>query len=801
MMTRFSSFMFAQSTVPGSVSSSVKTQALETSIDQSWPLAWWILPLVAITLISTVVLIYLRESPRASFFWRMLFATLRASVITIVVLMLLGWTWQQHRTDLPDLVIAIDDSESMSLADHYGNALQPQLRKRLDALSLNDSTRVNLAKMLLLENNHGLVDELSRRYSLKYYVIGRSARPRDVQPDTLETSIRAISARDSSTRLGKTLRDIIDQQRGRPTAGIIVLSDGVTTEGRPLSEAASYASRKGIPLFLVGLGSDQPARDLRISDLVAESTAFVGDLVNFDFQLASESVQGRAIVRLFVAGNPRPVAEQTVNLASPTQSIRLSHRIETEGTFDYTIEVVPQEGEVNRTNNRLTHRVVATEESIRVLLVQAYPNYEFRFLKSTFERELNREKTERSARSFRSVLQEADLEYADTDLSAQRVFPISREELFEYDVIILGDVNPALLSPATLEHIEEFVTERGGSIVMMAGPRYMPMAYQDTPIENLLPMNIASVELPPENVPIRTGQRPQLTPLGTSTSFLQLTDSSTANRTVWSRDLADLRWVARIRELKPGVRTLATFPSDSQYRDSSPLFTLSFVGAGKVVFHATDETHRWRYRHGDRYFARYWIQLVRYLARSSLLGGDRKVELTSDREEYRRGDVVKLRARYFDDRDAPAADDGVTIQLEREGSQRRTITLRRDNASRGLFEATVPQLAEGKYQWTIATPEPAGKPLVKSFEIVSPPGELASVRMDAAAMREAAELSQGKFYTLANVAELTRDLPPGRQVRIESLPPQPLWNLPIVAISIIALLTAEWLLRKRCGLV
>jgi len=44
------------------------------------------------------------------------------------------------------------------------------------------------------------------------------------------------------------------------------------------------------------------------------------------------------------------------------------------------------------------------------------------------------------------------------------------------------------------------------------------------------------------------------------------------------------------------------------------------------------------------------------------------------------------------------------------------------------------------------------------------------------------------------------ELPKGRQVRIESLPPEPLWNSSFLVLLVIGLLTAEWLLRKRWGL-
>src|SRR6202044_1170983 len=99
--------------------------------------------------------------------------------------------------------------------------------------------------------------------------------------------------------------------------------------------------------------------------------------------------------------------------------------------------------------------------------------------------------------------------------------------------------------------------------------------------------------------------------------------------------------------LKPAARVLAEHPTLTG-ADGRKLavFSLQFVGAGKVLFHATDETWRWRYRVGDVFFARYWVQTLRYLSRSKLLGKDRSAELAADRREYRRGESVRLWVRF-----------------------------------------------------------------------------------------------------------------------------------------------------------
>jgi len=92
-----------------------------------------------------------------------------------------------------------------------------------------------------------------------------------------------------------------------------------------------------------------------------------------------------------------------------------------------------------------------------------------------------------------------------------------------------------------------------------------------------------------------------------------------------------------------------------------------YVGAGKVILHLTDESYRWsRHEDGRQYYTRYWIQMLRYLSRSKLLGKDRGAEMPFDQDTYRRGEPVRLAVRFFDERLAPVQDDGVTVIVERE---------------------------------------------------------------------------------------------------------------------------------------
>ncbi len=775
----------------------------------TWPA--WVTLLFFLVAMVLVIGVYFKDHNATKLLHRIILAGLRVATIGIAMWMLYGWLLRPFCTDLPDVVVIFDDSASMLEQDHYeGDALQRALLQRLEETELNTSTRFNLAKLLLLEKNGSLLRRLTEKYNVKVYRMAAGASAIGGSEESYETLIRQIAIdpenkEASRSQLGKGLRTVLESQRGRPTAGVVIFTDGITTEGRTIGEAAEYARRKAVPLFLIGLGSSSPPRDLRLSDVLVDDVVFAGDTVNFDFKVTGTGFVGEEVeVRLTQKGVLQPVAIQKVRLGDDgvPQSLRLSHQTEDEGEFEYTLQIIPRPGESTTENNRETKIVSVRNATIRVLLVQSYPNHEFDYLKALLGRQRHDDqKTGKKAFELTTILQEADPEYAELDETAQRVFPVQREELFAYDVVIFGDVNPIFLSQSARENLADFVTERGGGVVFIAGPQHMPVAWRGTGLEHLFPINLDTVTLPNADEVMTDGFRVTPTAVGLTSPQMQLGRTRAETVEIWSQ-LPPLFWLIDAFDLKPGVRVLAEHPGRSGPDGvKAPVVMLHYVGAGKVVFHCTDETWRWRRRVGDFYFARYWIQTIRFLSRSALLDKDRHAELITDREKYRRGDAVQLRVRFFDDRLAPAVDDGVVIMLEQLGGKRRRISLGRDVAQRGIFEGFVSDLPEGQYRAWLATPTMEGQPPSQQFTVIAPLGERARLEMDAADLEQAASKTRGKFYTIETAHRLIEDLPPGRQVRIKSLSPEPVWNSWKLASLFVILLTTEWLLRKKAGMI
>lgn len=732
---------------------------------------------------------------------------LRLGSVGLVWALWPGWTLQSYRTELPELIVVLDDSASMGLVDPLDPVEERAARAELAAAGLSEPTRLDLARALWLKRGGRWLQELGQRYRVRLFRAGKTLRPLDDEEGELRTwltALRELTAAEPASRLGDCLAELLQWQRGRATAAVVLLSDGIVTDGLSLEEAARLARSQGVPVYTIALGSDRPPRDLRLTDLVVDETVLVNDWIVFEAKLVAGGLPGAAVVQLRQRDEAQVLAEQRLTLRGEEQvvPVRLLYRAPAPGTFDYVLEVVPQEGEVDVENNRLTARVTVKEATLRVLLVQGYPSYEFRFLKQMLLRELDPDPAgPGKSPAVHTVLQEADLAYAETDRTALRTLPTRREELFQYDVILWGDVNPAQLSPRTLDYLVEFVTERGGGLVLLAGPRYLPRAYRGTPLERLLPApgeQMHLPELPPEGLP---PLRPALTPLGQASPWLQLTDDPEQHASLWRQELPPLYWFLRLETLRPGVRVLAAHPTQHNAQGQPlPLICLQFVGAGKVLFHATDETYRWRFRTGDAYFARYWLQAIRYLSRASLLGSPQRVELRSDRSRYLAGETVNLRLRFFDDRQAPPDEAESTLAIETPDGQRRLVRLQREGLERGWFAGSVSGLSEGTYRAWLLTPPLDGPPPQCTFQVVAPPGELARTRTDRAALQRLAEHTGGRAVVWTEAERVLARLPPGRQVRIEPLPPRPVWNHPVVGLLLVGLLTAEWLLRRRSGL-
>ncbi len=828
-------------------------------LEGQWPWPAWATLLAFAALLAIIFCVYLRESRRVSRGFRLMLAALRLCQIALVLAMAAQLQLLLQRTGLPFVVVIVDDTRSMNTVDRYDDA---SLRKSFEArvtTALSPSAKLsrwNLARALFTENGGAILNGLAEDHKLRFYFLSDFRKSRRDDVPGIVAELKSAEATGDSTRLGTAVRAAMDELRGTTPAAVVVASDGINTEGPGLLDAAAYVRHQGVPMFLVGIGSDHAARSLTLSDLEVEDTVFVNDLVQFRFRLTANGFQGKT-VGIVVKRNASVTggaekkneivarADVAVSADGRPQQVTIPYRPAQPGQFAFTIEIEPTTSNAGRGQNTeqeppqsagtgdpakgeaasasdesalisppLSRSLRVSDEKIRVLLVDGSPRYEYRLLQNMLGRD--------STIELHTLLQNADKEIGEDDkLKSLSAFPLLRghsvrpddplrpDDLAYYDVVIFGDVNPSLLSPAALENLADYVDrpEHGHALVLIAGPEFMPKAYANTPLARLMPFDPAAVRVPEPNKLLSDGFPTQPTKLGLADSAMQLEDSPENLQSRWKK-LPPLYWMAEVSDLKPAARVLAENPSRSGLDGKRlPLIILQYVGGGgRVLFHATDETYRWRRSVGDLYFARYWVQMLRFLARSKLADHSQSVKLTTDRRDYRLGDPVRIQAYFPDIRTAPLDDAGVTIALLQTGRETEKVRPSRDSravgsADRGRFAAVISNLPPGEYHAKMITPTLPPDVPAADFVIAPPETELTRVQMDAAAMQQAASMTNGKYYAFQDAARLPADLPGGRQVPVENLPSVPLWNRWPVLLLFLVLLITEWLLRKRAGMV
>ena len=763
-----------------------------------------------IALAGLVVAAYLRQTRHLSLLQRIGLIALRLAALALIGLALTEAALQVTRTGLPFIAVLIDTSGSMGLPDRSPTTARPA------ANSGASNTRLQSAQAVLLDREGERLRELGQRHRLRLYEFSESANPINAEldsPQALAEAVRSLKPLGLSTRPGAALKEVLEEFRGVPPTAIILLSDGVasTSEADRASAAIDLARQMSVPVLTVPVGSDRPVLDLQAYDLLAEDVILLGDPAALSFRVRPHGGSGRPIeAELWSADGTGPLArtQEVASQEGQPVNMELSYVPPAEGELELLVKVKPWTEEQETENNVLRKRIQVRREKIRVLLVERLPRWEFRHLKPVLERDDSIE--------LRTVLQESDPEYVQEDRTALPRFPTTTEELFQYDVVILGDVDPEYFNPQSLEHLREFVRERGGGLLMVAGPRFNPAAFARTPLETLSPVELDAVRAP-EPTSLLNGFRMERTIEGRAHPLLRLTDSGTSADAAWA-ELPPMYWFLECRRRKAGAQALTVHPQARGEDGKLPLIVWQRFGAGQVLFHATDELWQWRRQPGDSFYPRYWSQAMRALSRAKLLGASRGVQLTTDRTAYHVGDPVRIRVQVLDGRSLGGGTAGgatgkpaqVIVEARPGGGRggdgsggpprRETIELAPRPDTPQLYEGTAAGLGAGTYRVWLADPTNPESPPAAEFQVELPNRELQQRGVDRADLARTAQQTRGKMYELDQFDRLVQEIPRGQPIALAAAERIPLWNRWELFTLLLLVLGTEWLWRQRLGL-
>ena len=587
-----------------------------------------------------------------------------------------------------------------------------------------------------------------------------------------------------------------------------------------LADAVAAVKNYGVKVYPIPVGSDDAPRNIDIRSMSVQDSAFKGDIVNVKAIVHGTGYeQGHPVhLTLFDGKKKLPLrgadnlpVEQTIQLdGDKPQNVELQFKASQVGMLDVTVEATPQAGEISDADNRRTGAVEVLDAKINVFYVEGYPRWEYRNIKN----EMLREPTINLSCFLQSSDSGFTQEHSKIDTSlALKYFPFSKfpetiEQIQEADVILFGDVDPERLSDPQLQLIRTFVNENGGGFGMIAGPRWSPIAYRNTAIQDLLPVTIAGVQ-PDPGTPITAGFRPIITKEGQESSIYRFLPDRKRNDLYIKEQIPPIFWFLRGIAPKPGIgEVYAEHPTESIGEGhKAPLMVVGHFGAGRTLFSATDDSWRWRFYTGESIFDTYWVQQLRYLARSKKLGS-RGMTFTSLRDAYEVGDQVRLSLHVLNRKLLQQLPEQLGVEVSDGNGQ----VVRRENLVRqeGQGDTYIAQFAADRI----------GTLTAKLPPITAESPEL-NVRLDVNIPAKELEQPQVDRTLLARLASETNALLPDQvepklielsAARLDllkipsaarSIPlfsDMPLWNAPLALVFFMLLITAEWVLRKVFGM-
>jgi hypothetical protein len=223
-------------------------------------------------------------------------------------------------------------------------------------------------------------------------------------------------------------------------------------------------------------------------------------------------------------------------------------------------------------------------------------------------------------------------------------------------------------------------------------------------------------------------------------------------------------------------------------------------GAGRTMFSAIDDTWRWRFYTGESVFDTYWVQQLRYLARSKKLG-QRRLTFDANRKVYELGDQVNLRLRVLDPvllQQLPAE---IRVEVTDENGQAvRTERLQKlEGAGNEAYEATFTADRLGSFRLKLPPFTGEAAAIEQDFRVEVPRLELAQPQVDRALISRLAADTLGATIQFADARERLPQIPSAAKV-IPITTSDPLWDAPIAMWIFVLLISTEWVLRKVFGM-
>ncbi len=682
------------------------------------------------------------------------------------------------------VVLGLLDPAAAEDAQAASAALDTRSREAIAAAS-----RLDLARRLITRSGRPVFDALSADLEIDYYAFGASLRLLGDGTQAPADALEGLRAEERGGSIAAALEGVAAAGRGLPLAGIVLLSDGLDASPRRMEPLLRDLGIRGVPVHAVPVGLADPD-DVSIRNIVMQDVAFSGDTVPVRVQIQSKGYERRS-APITVRLNGRTVAQRDIRLAGGLQfeDVFFNMDMHERGAARIEIEIEPFADEATAANNRVERSVNVVNEKVNVLCIEGSARWEYRYLRAMLKRD------PRINATFIATRADPAIARGSTEYIAR--FPERREDAFQYDLVILGDVDAGFFSGDELLRLEELVRERGGSLLMLAGARFAPSSYAGTPVEKMLPVTFEAGRAWEE---VDDAVHPVLTPEGRSSLVMTLEMDPSENDRVWRR-VAPMDRVPPLLHSRPGATVLATLSDSITRVRPYPLVAWQRYGTGKCMLIGTDRMWLLRFKTGDMYHWRAWSQYIQFMTLSRLMGEHKRIRLESDRSIYPVDGQVRLHANLLDDRYEPILQPGfevVVTPLDIPGAPPRTVSLLPDAEVPGLYEGHYSPPQPGRYR-VEANEGDRSLANTTEFQVSGVESALASTELQIDKLRRIAESTGGTYLGMPRIEELPALLERGRHLETYTTD-LPLWDNAWMMMLLVGLMGLEWIVRRRYDL-
>ena len=667
----------------------------------------------------------------------------------------------------PNVVgVLLDNSISMKVRDFAGAARSDLIGQQFDTETGN------------------LLRSLQQKFDTRLFKFGEDTQA--------ITDVKTLDYGDGDSNLSRALEVVQESLKGEPIAGLVVISDGAMKSPEKLIDPLLSLRAKGIPVYSIGIGQAQYQRDIEVSQVKLPRQVLKGTRVMAKVAINQRGYDGQT-VDLLVEDDSRILHKQAIRLEAGMQFFKIPLVIEDAGERQLRFYLANKTGEQITANNYRQGMLSVDNKKKRILYFEGEPRFELKFIRRAIADDKHLGVT--------GLIRTADAKFYRVGIESQQElrngFPITRDELFSYDGLILGSVEISLLSREQQEMIVEFVSQRGGGLLMLGGRHaFAEGGYRDSLLHDISPVVMADQAQPEFSLDIKI----QPTEAAWVHPALLLAEGNEKSIARWLT-LPPLTIVNPIRQVKPGATLLLTSSPTAQ---QTPYVAMAFqrYGRGKVVAFPVQNSWIWQMHIDidleDQTHEILWRQLLRWLVE----GVPPRLSLSLSTHNIHSGGTLKLRSEVLKlgaNTDDPRHLRAVVTSPT--GEEQLTHLIRHSSLP-GVFEAEIAAVNPGDYQLRVEFDEQGE--VISSDEtrfIVSHEGsEYYQSEMNEKLLRNIAAETNGRFFSPDDMDKLV-DALGSHQRGANTLVSYELWDMPAIFLLLVLLLCAEWGYRRWRSLV